>query len=165
MKEGASDKELIEATMTKINEVMGIGKKGEMSLEMVRTEIAILNGIRDMLIVAKGEKAGWLKEAENSDILKKIEEKKKVNQQVIVDTFNSKIGSKKVEEFVIDVAKLQNAVKEEGLKEKFEAIRAKMLTGTNEIDAVMEVINRENKEKKMTPMMSLRDIHAIAASA
>ena len=163
---GADEKAIIEATMARISEVMNVGREGKLSMEMVRTEIAILNGIRDMLIASKKQDEDWLKKKSSEQILKEMEDVRKVNQQVIVETFNSKIGTKAVEDFVIDVTKLQKAISEEGLKEKFEAIRAKMLSGANEIDAVMDIINGGGEGKKtLTPMMSLRDIHAIVASA
>ena len=163
---GADEKAIIEATMAKISEVMNVGREGKLSIEMVRTEIAILNGIRDMLIASKKQDEDWLKKNSGEQILKEMEEVRKVNQQVIVETFNSKVGTKAVEDFVIDVTKLQTAISEKGLQKKINDIKTRMASGQGEIDAVMDIINGGGEGKKtLTPMMSLMDIKAIAASA
>lgn len=150
-----------QAVMTKIEEVVRLGAEGKIDKVLVEAEVKLLTGIREILMVNVSEGDSWLNSATESEVISKVAENKKVNQRVIIKGVSSGLVK---EDFVINVVKLQKAIAEKGLSEKFEQMKKLMKEGKTDLGALMEI--QGNKDLK-TPMQLFRssDVRAISAAA
>jgi len=161
---GTGDEEISQAVMDKIEEVIKLGAEGKVDKVIAEAEIKILTGIREILMTTNKLEEGdkWLETATESEIISKIEENRKVNQSVIIKSISS---GKSGEDFVINVAKLQKIVAEEGIKTKMlEQMSELMKKGKTDLGAIMDI---QGKEDLKTPMslFKMSDIKAVAAAA
>ncbi len=152
----SNTKAIVQAATDKMAEAIEMGKKGELSGAEVRTEIALVTTLRDLLITSSKEAKGkeWVATAGAEEILTKLVISKAVNQNVIIAGME-KENSGKAEEFVIDIQKLQKAISDKNI----------VFAKDAKIDDVMDMLKDKKTDKYITPMMRLSDIKAVAAAA
>jgi hypothetical protein len=160
--EGNSAEEINNATIRKMEEVVRLGAEGKIDKVVVEAELKILSGIREILMVAVlQEDSKWLDKAQVGDIVAKVEDNRKLSQQVIVKAVSA--GSVNAD-FVVNVAKLQKAVVQKDLNETFARMKSLMKDGKTDLGALMEI---QGKEDLKTPMQlfKLSNIYAVASAA
>ncbi|MGE4384493.1 MAG: hypothetical protein AB7E39_01350 [Endomicrobiaceae bacterium] len=152
----SNKKAIVQAATDKMAEAIEMGKKGELSGAEVKTEIALVTTLRDLLITTIKEEKGeeWVAKAGAEEILTKLVISKAVNQNVIIAGME-KEKSGKADEFVIDIQKLQKAISDKNI----------VFAKDAKIDDVMDMLKDKKTDKYRTPMMRLSDIKAVAAAA
>ncbi|MFA7074018.1 MAG: hypothetical protein WC234_02380, partial [Endomicrobiaceae bacterium] len=152
----SNNKAIVQAATDKMAEAIEMGKKGELSGAEVKTEIALVTTLRDLLITTSKEEKGkeWVATAGAEEILTKLVISKAVNQNVIIAGME-KEKSVKADEFVINIQKLQKAISDKNI----------VFAKDAKIDDVMDMLKDKKTDKYRTPMMRLSDIKAVAAAA
>jgi hypothetical protein len=151
---------IVQASMDKMAQAIEMGKEGKISTAEVRVEIAIVTAMRDLLITASSQEkpADWIANTDFDTLMSKLVISRAVNQNVIVRGIErglAGVTAADTEDFVIDVTKLQKAVRDRNL----------IFAKDAKIEDVMNLLKDTKTDKFRTPLMRLTDIRAVAAAA